>query len=292
MTSLGVEMSYGRTQHLIESFHLSRSKNVLVAMLTIYIDDSGTSPNQSIAVAAGWIAKTPAWTLLERGWAKVQNVGSHGFTCMHMEEFSYGKGEFEGWDLDKKLMVMRKLTPLITKRALKGFALGVVKKDFDEIVPASLRTQGFENHYTYAIRRVLGMIHDWRKAEGLEGLPIEYIFDFMDLHNPRRMEIQRVFTTLGTEDENLRTYGLSKDGFNFKDKKSLPPLQAADMLAWTIYRAMQHEIKEKDASPIARLTFEKFHMAKQRHLLEGGYNKREHLVSWVKAKGLTPSVSA
>jgi hypothetical protein len=285
-------MAYSRTEHLIESFHLSRSKNVLVAMLTIYIDDSGTSPNETIAVAAGWIAKTPAWTLLERGWAKVQNVESHRFTCMHMGEFSHGSKEFEGWDLNKKLLVIRKLTPLITKRALKGFALGVVKKDFDEIVPANLRAQGFENHYTYAIRRVLGMIHDWRKAEGFDDLPIEYIFDFMNLHDPRRMEIQKVFTSIGTEHENLNLYGLTKDGFNFKDKKSLPPLQAADMLAWTIYRAMQHEIGEKDASPIATLLFRDFQTAKHGHLLEGGYNKREHLIAWVKGKGITPSVSS
>jgi hypothetical protein len=279
-------------QHLIESFHLSRSKNVLVVMLTIYIDDSGTAPDQNVAIAAGWIAKMPAWILFERSWAKIRNVDSQKFTCMHMADFVYGSGQFKGWSLDKKLLVVEKLTPPIKKRALKGFALGVIKKDFDEIVPAALRAQGFENHYTYAIRRVLGMIHDWRKSQKNEDQPIEYIFDYMDPHDPRRKEIQKVFASTGTPDENFGMYGLREDGFDFKHKEGLPPLQAADMLAWTIYQAMLHEIKEKNANPIARLLFKEFYTAKNHKLLEGGYNKREHLIAWVKGKGLSPLVSS
>jgi hypothetical protein len=66
---------------------------------------------------------------------------------------------------------------------------------------------------------------------------------------------------------------LHKDGVNFKDKRQLPLLQAADMLAWTVYRAMLHEIKDKDAKDIAKLTFKNFYAAKNYSLLEGGYNK-------------------
>jgi len=259
-------------------------------MLTIYIDDSGTSPDQSVAVAAGWIAKTPAWTILEREWAKIQNVQSNKFSCMHMFDFVSEIKEFKGWDLDKKLLVRKQLTSLITKRAAKGFGLGVIKKDFDELVPPALRQNGFENHYTYAIRTVLGMICDWRKKQGVEHEPIEYIFDFMDLHNPTRKEITKVLTSLGTPEDNFRMYGLRDDGFNFKHKESLPPLQAADMLAWTIYRGLLHEIKEKDVNEIAELTFKDFQSAKNRTLLEGGVNTRADLIAWVQSKGLSPLV--
>jgi hypothetical protein len=286
-----MKFQYSRTRHLIESFYLNRSKSVNVAMLTLYIDDSGTSPSQNVAVAAGWIAKMPAWDLFERDWSKVQKVESHKFACMHMAEFSYGSGDFTGWDLDKKLSVIKKLTPAIKKRALKGFALGVIKKDYDEIVPPVLRAQGLENHYVYAVRTVLGMIHNWRKDVGVEDQPIEYIFDYMDLHDPRRMEIQKVFTSVGDPDGNFKMYGLSEDGFDFKHKEGLMPLQAADMLAWTVYQAMLHETKEKDAKEMTKVLFKDFYTAKHRQLLEGGYNNREHLIAWVRNKGYSPLVA-
>lgn len=262
-------------------------------MFSIYIDDSGTAPNQASAVAAGWIAKTPPWTALEKEWSQVQT--DHKFSSMHMAEFVSGaKGsEFELWDLPTKEIVLEKLGNLVIGNVLKGFSMGVIKKDFDEIVPPELRASGHRNHYTYAIRTVMGLIHKWRLQQGICDAenPIEYIFDYMDKNDPRRLEIESVFATVGTEGENLINYGLKKDGFDFKSRTTLPPLQAADMFAWTVYRAMKHETKEQDANKLAKLAFKKFCLSKQ-GLVDGGYNKRQHLVEWVKSKGLSPLVSA
>jgi len=262
-------------------------------MFSIYIDDSGTDPNQVVAVAAGWIAKTPAWAALTKEWLRIQT--DHGFSCMHMAEFVNGakKTEFEHWSLSTKEIVLEKLGSQVIGNALKGFSMGIIKKDFDEIVPPELRTLGHKNHYTYAIRAVLGLIHKWRIQEGIFDAehPIEYIFDHMDKNDPRRLEIENVFATVGTEDESLVNYGLKKDGIEFKSRTTLPPLQAADMFAWTIYRAMKHETKEQDANKLAKLAFRKFCLSKQ-GLVDGGYNKRQHLVEWVKSKGLSPLVTS
>jgi len=105
---------------------------------------------------------------------------------MHTSEFVDGRGsknEFKGWSLDKKQLVAARLRQIIKKRVLKGFALGVVKKDYDEIVPDALKAKGFENHYTYAIRRVLGMIDEWRQ-KNMKEEPIEYIFDWKRKRSP------------------------------------------------------------------------------------------------------------
>src|ERR1700680_2184960 len=154
-------LPYSPIEHFIEAVHLNRSKEVYVAAFAIYIDDSGTSPANNIAVAAGWISKMPTWKFFEREWDKVKNIESDRFACMHMADFVSGlgdKNEFRGWALDRKLRVSKKLRTVIKKRAICGFALGVIKKDYDELVPPGLKAQGFDNHYTYAIRRVLGMI--------------------------------------------------------------------------------------------------------------------------------------
>jgi hypothetical protein len=261
-------------------------------MLTIYIDDSGTAPDQNIAIAAGWIADMAVWKLLDQDWAEVRKDKDHEFNCMHMADFVYGDKDFVGWDLPKKWAVLKKLVPIVKNRAAKGFGLGVVKKDFDEVVPSEMRTLGYENHYTYAVRRVLGMIHDWRKVLKIQHRPIDYIFDFMETRDMRRKEIEKVFTTIGTPEENLAMYGLREGGFRFLRKDEVPALQAADMFAWTVYRALQVEIGEKSAHEFVPYIFNEFHNYKNRQFLEGGWNKRQHLIDWVRGKGFSPSVQS
>lgn len=149
--------------------------------MTIYIDDSGTSPEHAVAVAAGWIAHTDSWVDFQADWDKASDIDGDKFDSMHRAEFVFGRRdtEFEGWSLEKKQRISARLRGIIKKTAAKGFALGVVKKDFDELVPNAFRVLGFESHYTYAIRRVLGMIDTWRQKEKLTE-SIEYIFDWMD----------------------------------------------------------------------------------------------------------------
>ena len=131
--------------------------------MTIYIDDRGTSPENAVAVAAGWIAHTDSWMDFQTDWDKAREIDRDKFDSMHMAEFVFGRRgtEFEGWSLEKKQRISARLRGIIKKTAARGFALGVVKKDFDELVPNALRVLGFESHYTYAIRRVLGMIDTW-----------------------------------------------------------------------------------------------------------------------------------
>jgi hypothetical protein len=85
-------------QHLIESLYPGQSKEVYVAAFTMYIDDSGTSATNNVAVAAGWISRVSYWSFFEHQWKKAQKVRGDEFKCMHMAEFIYGqkRTEFEG----------------------------------------------------------------------------------------------------------------------------------------------------------------------------------------------------
>lgn len=258
--------------------------------MTIYIDDSGTSPENAVAVAAGWIAHTDSWVTFQTDWDKARDIDGDKFESMHMAEFVFGrKGtEFEGWSLEKKQRISARLRGIIKKSAAKGFALGVVKKDFDELVPNALRVLGFESHYTYAIRRVLGMIDTWRQKENLTE-SIQYIFDWMDPGDPRRREIGAVFGPAEGEPEAFRRYGLAKGGFSFRPKNNLAPLQAADMFAWLTYQWLLNECEGKKLNPIATESFKDFYLHRNKTFLEGGYNKRANLADWVRMKGFAIS---
>jgi hypothetical protein len=261
-------------------------------MLTIYMDDSGSGPTQGYAVAAGWIAKMPAWKLFDKDWAKVTGTESHKIECLHTADFVSGYKDFKDWgDLDKKAATLKKLRAIIKKRALKGFGFCVIKKDFDELVPDQLRSQGFQNHYTYAIRRILGIIHHWRGELNLLDEPIEYVFDYMDKRDPRRREIERVFDSSGAEEDNFTSYGIHKEPI-FRSRKDVPVLQAADLLAWTMYQAMLNEVGKEKIKEIAAIGFRDFVNFRKNGtpFLEGGYHKRNHVIEWIRRKGFSPLV--
>jgi hypothetical protein len=90
-----------------------------------------------VAVAAGWIAHTDSWVDFQADWDKAGDLDGDKFDSMHMAKFVFGrKGtEFERWSLEKKQRISARLRGIIKNKVAKGFALGIVKKDFDELVP-------------------------------------------------------------------------------------------------------------------------------------------------------------
>ena len=94
--------------------------------MTIYIDDSGTSPENAVAVAAGWIAHTDSWVDFQADWDKMRDIDGDKFDSMHMAEFVFGrKGtEFEGWSLEKKQRISARLRGIIKKTVAKGYRAG------------------------------------------------------------------------------------------------------------------------------------------------------------------------
>jgi hypothetical protein len=254
----------------------------------MYFDDSGTSPVNTVAVAAGWISRVSYWIPFEKKWEQARKVKGEEFECMHMAEFVYGQKDsgFENWDLPKKQRVAARLRAVIKKFAFKGFALGISKNDYDAVVPSTLRAQeGYKNHYTYAIKRVLGMIATWRHQQNLTDCPVEYVFDWLERKDSKRKEIETIFDRAAGEHDAFVRYGLRVDGIHFKRKEDTSPLQAADILAWLTYRWVLNEQEGKKINPVAFDSFPDFYKHKNKTFLEGGHQNKQHLAKWVKEKG-------
>jgi len=123
--------------------------------------------------------------------------------------------------------VIRRLATIIGDRAGKGFAVAVIKKDYDELMPPELRKKIGEFHYTWAVRAVIGFMEKWRLENGVVE-PTEYIFDRM-VKGKERNEIDRVFEEAGRVDDSFHRYGIYKGCHSFRDKSQVLPLQAADI---------------------------------------------------------------
>src|SRR5690242_7861812 len=132
-------MASSRLEHLIASAFGCAYGEVCLGMFTIYVDDSGTSPSQHIAVAAALVAPFKRWLAFENEWNRFKT--KEGFKCFHTAECvaNNQKSEFANWDDEKKLRVIRRIREMTKKYAVHAIALGLYKPFFDEVVTGEFR---------------------------------------------------------------------------------------------------------------------------------------------------------
>lgn len=240
-------------------------KGIYVAALTLFIDDSGTAPNQEIAVAAGLISPLEEWRKFEKKWDRAKADAVDGFACFHSSECvaRNPKSEFAAWDDAKVSRVLKTLRAAIKSHTSCALAIAVVKKDYNDWVDGELRKE-WKNHYTFAFRCMMGALHAWMLEHGHEKSTVEIVHDYLKPNDPRRKELQGVF-------DKAR----NSDGVCFKDRCKITPLQATDILAWATYQKALNYDTQRSMSPFAKATIEDFAKRGPDWLRLGIYRGRE-----------------
>lgn len=207
-----------------------------MAALTAYFDDSGTHNDSATVVVAGFVSLPTQWKRFIREWNKAKL--EYGFTEFHFACFLANNKDSDfadtrKWNDKYKATVLRKLRTLAAQHSIHAFSVSVSRRDYDELVVGDLR-KDLGEHFTYAVRAVLGFIENWRIENGIDE-PIEYIFSTMK-GQPKR-EIDGVFDGAAKlEGAQLRRFGIRPGCHSFRDMREILPLQAADLLAGCVYQ--------------------------------------------------------
>jgi hypothetical protein len=204
-------------------------------MFTVYVDDSGTSPSQKVAVATALIIPAKQIAAMEREWAKLR--ATEHFSCFHMSEFvaRNPKTDFASWDDVKQQRVFDRVRQITRKYGIQGFSFSVNKQDYDEIVVGDWRAVFGRHHYTWALRHALSFADEWRSK--LNTPPLEYVFDWMGKPtDPRRREVEAMMELA----ESLALEDGKKEGefanYSFRHLKDNAGLQSVDMIGWISYQ--------------------------------------------------------
>jgi hypothetical protein len=204
-------------------------------MFTAYIDDTGTDPNQKVALATALIIPAGRISPMEHEWNRLKK--KEGFSCFHMAEFSARnlKSEFADWSKPKHARVFRRVREITKKYGLVTVSFAVYKKDYDEVVPTSLMRSSGKFHYSWAIRHVLDWILKWRTYGTTSSKPLEYELDWMKEGDERRDEIEEILAQ--AEEASIQLTGKSEfENYNFRHRCDFPGLQCVDMLGWISYQ--------------------------------------------------------
>lgn len=143
----------------------------------MYLDDSGTSPSQPVAVASALIVPTAQISRLENEWTNLKR--KEGFSEWHTSEFvaRNHKSEFANWDEKKQERVFKRVREISKKYGARAISGSIKKQDYDEIVPSEYRRYTDLYHYTWCVAYVIALA-EATMGEGLKGRQPLHPFEF------------------------------------------------------------------------------------------------------------------
>lgn len=220
-----------------------------MAMFTVYLDDSGTSPNQPIAVASAILMPAQRIVAFEREWRTF--LTREGLTSFHMAEFvaRNPKSEYSDYDDAKRERVLNRVLQISTKYGTRAFSFAAHKRDYDEVVVDEWRDHFGKDHYAWAVRHVLDFVDKWRLSR--VPIPLEYVFDWMGKRSdPRRREVELVMEQAeGIANEFGRTGEYTH--YSFRHREEIAGLQCVDALAWVYFQVALRDFNRKPMHPFA-----------------------------------------
>jgi hypothetical protein len=281
---------YSSMEHYLLGVRGARWKKVRLAMIHVFIDDSGTDPGQRVAIASGLIVEPRRIIALDKEVTALSEkegfLGERGFPAFHTSECVAGnpKSLFAGWDEEKKSWVCSEMRAIAKKYGVNACSIAIDRDLYDELVPldSAIREGGGRFHYTWAVRELVKNLESWSAAQSHQ-MPLEYVFDWMgkEKRNPAKEEIEAV---MAEAEESKPGFYAGQYGFRCREKT--PGLQCADILAWTCYRFALWKLMEAPLRPIAEEGFADFS-----NYSPGGakwllaiVQTRQQLQEWIKAQ--------
>lgn len=266
---------YSRTEHMLISIYGARWKSVDLVMFAAYIDDSGTSPSQHVAIATALVIPAAQILKLDSEWAAFSRV--EGFSDFSMSEFVHRnpRSEFAQWDDVKQKRVLNRVFQTCTKYGTRALSFSVNKKEYEEEVPAFLRDYFGKYHYTWAVRNVGTELDKWR-TENREQRRLEFVFHWMERSEAK----QEIEDTMKQAEWISRKNGRIGDFENYTFRRSLeiPGLQCVDAVARVCYQYAKKLFLKQPTHEFATIGWNHFI---RHHWLNAGFVTSEKLRSWV-----------
>lgn len=245
-----------RTKHLLLSAYGGRWREVILAMFTVYVDDSGTAPDQRIAIATGLIVPAIQISRFDREWNALSE--KEGFTDFHTSEFiaRNHRSEFASWDESKQRRVFDRVKRITKKYGLKAGSIAVNKQEYESALPESFRRQ-VGGHYAWAVMHLLTLLRHQRKNGYPKCSGFEYVFDWAEEGSVERTEIEIGMgrsESIAIEEGNPGEFS----NYSFRRRKDIPALQCVDCVSWVAYRFALFSYYQTPMHPLADAAWKDF----------------------------------
>lgn len=243
-----VEYNSGTTERVVQLENLGKSDTIysigvgvyssrpraVPTMLTAYFDDSGTSPTDPVAVEAGYLATVEMWELFNQRWGSL--LSRYNVKQLHRADLENFRGEFVNWEPSRRREFIKKAHSIIRRCTYVGVSLALIKADFEEVIRADSPLNKFEI-FSWCVHGCLAGIRTWCDSRNLN-TRIQYVFELGTKGQDQFNHILRDLYDNPVTRERNRIGGWSFQG------KEVPPLQAADVIAYEFYKFIKNEVAD------------------------------------------------
>jgi hypothetical protein len=264
-------------------------------MHTVYVDDTGIDAEYPIVACAFCVSSINKWKKYEVEWRRVER--EEGFRHFHMSEFAMCKPNYwchdcwrgkknvthhpwREWTKQKRKRVLKRLARIVCEYSEFGHGLSLYKKDLDDLMTGEIRrVAGDEYHFRFAFMTCGADISRWRRKANLHK-PMEYVFDQIPSVEHQN-KIVSLFISAAERTDAVERYGMTPNGYSFKDKKSVIQLLGADMLAWA---SAQELFAAKGLRQLGYEAATIVGIVERSKTLSMSTSTREQLERWVRAE--------
>lgn len=204
-----------------------------LGIFTAYLDESGTHKTSSVVVVAGFISDASRWENFTQEWKEA--LDDYHLAYFHMTDFENKRGQFKGWNGQERKNRLNRFLGIIKKYALYSMGWAVPRQPFDAILSEPAKAICVDAYGLAAIGcfRSFAQIAVDPRVDGWG----EYVMESGARGSGALLKIFNI----GSEDpewlDNNRIKSLT-----FQDKRLFLPLQAADILAYELYKQLPRQL--------------------------------------------------
>ena len=94
------------------------------------MDESGIHDNSPVLTVAAYVARPKDW----RVWTKKWNAAKRPIKVFHAVDCANLRGEFKGWNVADRDVLVAKILPVIANGGLEGVVIGIHMDEFRKAV--------------------------------------------------------------------------------------------------------------------------------------------------------------
>ncbi len=247
-----------------------------MAQLAFYGDESGTSRDNRVATVAGYLGQVGEWRRFEREWRKV--CGKYDVKIVHRADLETWHGEFtaeRGWNPARRTSFLGELQPIIKSCTKVAVGSAVIKEDWEEVMPEWL-TRFFGGTYGWCAHECIVAVRKWCErpsARSRTSRPVCWAFE---RGAEGQHQVEAMFAELSNISELKAAFRIGALSFPDKD---VVPLQAADLLAYEVFKQVENQIVDRGEKHDVRLSVR--HLMRPQDLVYLKFWDRARLREWL-----------